>query len=420
VPDARVAAAEAMSIDNAIGGMGTDVVESLQSLAGARLDLGDSVEARTLYRRALEMLRTRVPEPSPIVIVATIDLASALEGGSARERVEADSLIRHVVTLERRLLWEADVLSRDLLAELRLQRPRAAPVSPASGRIAFVSDRDGPDPVGNMGNQEIYIMNADGSGQQRLTHNDAADAAPAVSPDGRMIAFVSNRSGAPELFVMNVDGTGERQLTVPGAGGEMGARQPRWSPDGKQIVFFGSVRPDIYVINLDGTGLKNLTNRQGMDAYPDWSPDGRRIAFTSNRDGAREIYVLNADGTNVARLTSGILKGNVGMWLRPRWSPDGRKIAFATDRDRTDGTSEIYVMNADGSNLVRLTFNDVLDAEPTWSPDGKMIAFHRTVLGHAQVFVMQADGSNQTRITELSRVSFSGFPSWGRRPSPPR
>ena len=419
VPDARVAAAEALSIDNASGGMGTDVVESLQSLAGARLDLGDSVEARTLYRRALETLRTRVPEPSPIVIVATIDLASALEGGSARERVEADSLIRHVLTLERRLLWEGDVLSRDLLAELRLQRPRLAPVSPASGRIAFVSDRDGPDPVGNMGNQEIYIMNPDGSGQQRLTHNGATETAPALSPDGRMIAFMSNRSGAPELYVMNVDGNGERQLKVPGAGGDMGARQPRWSPDGKQIVFFSSVRPDIYVINLDGTGLKNLTDHPGADICPDWSPDGRRIAFTSNRDGAREIYVMNADGTNVARLTSG-LKGNVGMWLRPRWSPDGRKIAFATDRDRTDGTSEIYVMNADGSNLVRLTFNDVLDAEPTWSPDGKMIAFHRTVLDHVQVFVMQADGSNQTRITELSGVSFSGFPSWGRRPSPQR
>ena len=262
-------------------------------------------------------------------------------------------------------------------------------------------------------------MNPDGSGQRRLTHSEAVDMAPALSPDGRMIVFVSTRSGGLELFVMNVDGTGERRLTVPGAGANMGARQPQWSPDGKQIVFCSTVRPDVYVINVDGTGLKNLTDRMGMDASPDWSPDGRRIAFTSNRDGAPDIYMMNADGTNATRLTTGALKGPLRMYLRPRWSPDGRRIAFAADRDTPDNSGEIYVMNADGSSLVRLTFNDVQDAEPTWSPDGRMIAFQRTVLGHLQVFVMRADGSNQKRITELSNVAFSGFPSWGPRLSPP-
>jgi type II secretory pathway pseudopilin PulG len=127
---------------------------------------------------------------------------------------------------------------------------RAAAARAQAGRIAFISDRDG--------NDEIYVMNADGSGVTRLTNNPAYDGWPAWSPDGRRIAFASNRDGNPEIYVMNAD----------------------------------------------GSGVTRLTNNPADDWAPSWSPDGRRIIFVSNRDGNYEIYVMNSDGSGVTRLTN--------------------------------------------------------------------------------------------------------------------
>ncbi len=175
-----------------------------------------------------------------------------------------------------------------------------------SGKIAFMSDRDG--------NVEIYVMNADGSGQKNLTNNPAIDKNPAWSPDGKKIAFDSYR-------------------------------------DGNQ---------DIYVMNADGSGQKNLTNDLINGGYPAWSPDGKKIAFDSYRDGNWEIYVMNADGSGQKRLTNNPADDNF-----PSWSPDGKKIAFMSDRD---GNLEIIVMNADGSGLENLTNNPADDGYPSWSP----------------------------------------------------
>src|SRR6266545_2408903 len=175
---------------------------------------------------------------------------------------------------------------------------------------------------GNRGgfSPEIYVMNADGSGQANLTRNRAADDAPAWSRDGAKIALSSERDGNWEIYVMQADGTGPTRLTV---------------------------------------------NRSADDAFPDWSPDGTKIAFHTDRDGNYEIYVMNADGSGQANLTHEARTDALG----PAWSPDGTKIAFASN-------FEIYVMNADGSgqtNLTRTPRSD--DYEPAWSPDGTKIAF---------------------------------------------
>ena len=248
--------------------------------------------------------------------------------------------------------------------------------SPDGRRIAFASDRDG--------NTEVYVMNADGSGVTRLTVNDAVDSSPSWSPDGRRIAFVSTRDGNWEIYVMNADGSGVTRLTDNDAYDW----SPAWSPDGRRIAF-QSKRDgnfEIYVMNADGSGLTRLTYNGADDLTPSWSPDGRRIAFASGGRARLDIYVMNASG--VTRLTD-----NYGG--TPAWSPDGRRIAFTS---RRDGNPEIYVMNADGSGVTRLTYNDARDlflndSFPAWSPDGRRIAFHSNRDGgNWEIYVMNAAG----------------------------
>ena len=242
--------------------------------------------------------------------------------------------------------------------------------SPDGRRIAFTSDRDG--------RSEVYVMNADGSGVTRLTHNDAVDSSPAWSPDGRRIAFHSTLDGNWEIYVMNADGSGVTRLTNNAAFDGY----PDWSPDGRRIAF-DSTRDgnrEIYVMNADGSGVIRLIDHDADDLTPAWSPDGRRIAFASGGRARLDIYVMDASG--FTRLTD-----NDGG--TPAWSPDGRRIAFTSDRD---GNPEIYVMNADGSGVTRLTYNDAHDSFPAWSPDGRQIAFHSHRDGNMEIYVMNAAG----------------------------
>ena len=160
----------------------------------------------------------------------------------------------------------------------------------------------------------------------RLTFDDAFDSSPAWSPDGRRIAFESERDGNDEIYVMNADGSGVARLTVNDAIDG----SPAWSPDGQRIAF-DSLRDDnfeVYLMNADGSGVTRLTNNDARDWHPVWSPDGRRIAFESNRDGNAEIYLMNPDGSGVVRLTY----NGAADWVSPAWSPDGRRIAFVSYR----------------------------------------------------------------------------------------
>ncbi|MDP9206684.1 MAG: tetratricopeptide repeat protein, partial [Gemmatimonadota bacterium] len=394
--EAELLAREAMATDHARrGDARADLAQSTSALGRVLLDKGDHRGAAVLFRRALALMRETHPEEHVDVASGVFDLAAALK--SAGDPA-ADSLFRYGLGLYHRLLSVAALSgATDITVPVTarthedvtapVQRAFAEPSVPrtvASGAatpdhslIAFSSDRDGPDPIGDMGNQEIYVMNADGSDQRRLTFNDGVDTNAAWSPDGKMIAFTSVRAGAVEIYVMNADGTGARRLTNQTASG-LGAIDPKWSPDGRRIAFRTRSRPDIYTVNVDGTGLTNLTHHPGPDVSPAWSPDGHKIAFVSERDGNPEIYLMDPNGENLIRLTHTDSREGI-----PAWSPDGRHIAFNSNRD---GDPEIYVMNADGSHPVRLTSNPGQDAYASWSPDGRRIAFHRRVLGHLQVY----------------------------------
>ena len=269
----------------------------------------------------------------------------------------------------------------------------------AEGKIVFNSDRDE--------NLQIYIMDADGSNQTRITHNHHYDFGPSWSPDGSRIAFGSDRDGnfatANEIYIMDADGSNQTRLTNNPANDNT----PCWSPDGFSIAFVSNFQTigghiDIFIMDADGSNQRNITNVAIDDFSPSWSPDSSQIVFDSRRGSNSEIYVMNVDGSNLINLTN-----NSAVDRDPSWSPDGSHIAFYSDRD---GNIEIYVMDADGSNQTRLTNNPAIDYGPCWSPDSSYIAFYSYRDGISEIYVMNADGSNLTRLTNNPANDYA--PSW--------
>jgi Tol biopolymer transport system component/tetratricopeptide (TPR) repeat protein len=269
-----------------------------------------------------------------------------------------------------------------------------APTPPATGRIALWYKREY-----NSTDFEVYVVNTDGSGLTNLTNHPAMDGGPDWSPDGKRIVFWSERDDTPEIYgreiyVMNADGSGVTRLT----NNSRDDSDPTWSPDGNRIAFWSSRdgQHDIYVMNTDGSEITRLTNDPVWEYDLAWSPDGTRIAFTfSHADGNVEIYVQYVDGSGRTNLTK-----NPTWDGDPAWSPDSMKIAFASSRYGGFGSShEIYVMNADGSDVTRLT--DFPAGFPAWSPDGRLIAFISSRNGQTGIYVMNADGSGVTLLTNI-------------------
>jgi Tol biopolymer transport system component len=267
------------------------------------------------------------------------------------------------------------------------------PVDHAVGLIAYCSDQDG--------DFEIWVMNADGSDQYKLTDNNAMDISPAWSPDGSQIAFITNRDGNDEVYVMHADGSHVRRLTqTPDANESF----PDWSPDGTQISFDSDRGGnwDIYVMRNDGADQRRLTDSPSDDWISSWSPDGNRIAFETKRDGNYEIYVMDTDGSNQHRLTTN--QAHDGF---PAWSPDGKRLAFMS---RQDGDYEIYTMNVDGMDQQRVTYNPSEDSDPAWSPDGEWLTFVSQRGGNDEIYIMKTDASSPHQLTDNGAQNWS--PAW--------
>lgn len=160
---------------------------------------------------------------------------------------------------------------------------------------------------------------------------------------------------------------------------------------------------DIFEMDVDGSQPRDLTADPMSDDYaPAWYPNGTKIPFFSKCDENPDIYVMDTDGRNVVRLPR-----NPGWDADPSWSPNGRKIAFESNRN---SNLDIYTMDADGKNVVRLTKDTAADANPSWSPDGRKFVFRSKRNENPEIFVMDADGSSPTNLTQ--NPAFDSVPAW--------
>ena len=206
-----------------------------------------------------------------------------------------------------------------------------------------------------------------------------AEFEPAVSLDGRYLAYVQNRGNLSLALVIH-DLMDNKQVDVPPGGGFSGMHSPAMSPDNSTVLFSypENNRQQLYAVTMQATNRRTIVDSNGINNWPSFSPDGKQVVFSSTRDGDYDLYVMHADGTNVRNLVTSPRQD-----IRPRWSPDGRRIAFTSNRD---GNYELYVMNADGSGLVRLTNHPEQDDYVCWNPDSRSLIYVSERDGHFDLY----------------------------------
>ena len=286
-------------------------------------------------------------------------------------------------------------------------------------RIAFMSDRDKA--------MHVFTVKPDGTDiQATSSDNRTNDVLAAWSADGTKMAFSSNQSDKYEIWTMNSDGSGRTRLTDLKSRSNL----PRWSPDGSKIAFISQVTvgegikyTEIFTMNPDGSGLQQITDsltlagqggynveRSYWNSVPAWSPDGSKILFSSNRGGdgiTPVLYTMNPDGSGQAKL--GLFSDVDGT--QSDWSPATGKIVCVRG---SVAKGDIWVMDG-GSPFPLLTakkLTDNIDNNicPVWSPDGRQIAFGSDAGSNNDIYIMNADGSNLRRLTY--EKSAEGFPAW--------
>ncbi|HEU5100758.1 MAG TPA: hypothetical protein VFU22_17135 [Roseiflexaceae bacterium] len=256
---------------------------------------------------------------------------------------------------------------------------------------------------------DLFMSNLDNTERTRLTNDGATEGRPAWSPDGTRIAYVSMGGSSVMLKILRLS---DRHIsTVYTWTTEAAVADPAWSPDGRQIAFtIGPFRYSgsyIGVIGTNGTNLRILTNG-GTDRHPSWSPDGSRIVFSSARTNVSHLYIIQADGSNLIQLT------NQQAWdFEPAWSPDGSRIAYVSDCIGTSGKESIYTIQVDGTGRVHIP-TPIYDTDqrfPTWSPDSTRIAYSQGFFKGGVIYIVNLDGSGYSEFGSFKDAAPSWSPS---------
>ncbi|MBN1271484.1 MAG: PD40 domain-containing protein [Candidatus Aminicenantes bacterium] len=262
--------------------------------------------------------------------------------------------------------------------------------SPDGKKIVFHSNR--------YGNNDIFLINTDGTEIQRLTESPAEDRTPSWSPDGSKIAFVSTRSGNYDVFVMNANGSEQKNLTQSVTSKDI---HPYWSFDGKKIIFSSSRENNIYGIyemKPDGSELKRTEKNGGENTHAQISPDGKKIVFRKlleNEDWKSDIFIMDCSGENEKRLTD-----EPGFSGYPSWSPDGSRIIFSSTRKSNEKSAHLYIISPDGSGVTRLTPEnpEAKYTTPCWSLDGTKIVCTRTKDGNEDIVIINLKEAKNEQI----------------------
>jgi TolB protein len=239
--------------------------------------------------------------------------------------------------------------------------------------------------------KRLMIMDWDGFNPQPLTDGKNLVLTPRISPDAKKVAFLAYIKDQPRVYIMDLKTKAFKELGhFPGM-----TYAPRFSPDSSSVVlsYEKEGASAVYIMEIASGKLTQLTEHRSIDTSPCYSHDGKQIAFVSDRDGATKpgIFVMDADGSNVRRITLG-----KGRYFEPAWSPRGDLIAFTK---QVEGTFYIGVISPDGTGE-RLIAQGYLVESPTWSPNGRYIMYSRegSIRDKSQIDMIDLTGRNRRKI----------------------
>ncbi|MDF0673727.1 MAG: Tol-Pal system beta propeller repeat protein TolB [Nitrospira sp.] len=264
----------------------------------------------------------------------------------------------------------------------------------ARTKIAYVSE------LGTA--RELFVMDYDGYEPRQLTADGFLNLMPRWSPDRRFLVFTTYRNRNTQDIDMIELATGKRWTLVAQGGLNI---TPVFSPDGNALAYASSHEgnAELYRLDTRTKAVQRLTTNAAGDLSPSWSPSGREIAFTSDRGGGPQIFLMSADGSNVRRLT---FDGDYNA--APAWSPRGNWIAYVCRTSKKE--YKLCVITPDGQKHLQLTTGLGVDDSPSWSPDGRHLVFSSTVDGKSQIYMINADGKDLERITFIG--THNSAPSW--------
>lgn len=264
----------------------------------------------------------------------------------------------------------------------------------ARTKVAYVSEQGSA--------RELFVMDYDGYDARQLTADGFLNLMPRWSPDRRFLVFTAYRNRNTQDIDMIELATGKRWTVVSLGGLNI---TPALSPDGNFLAFASSHEgnSELYRLDTRTKALQRLTVNASGDLSPSWSPSGRELAFTSDRSGGPQVFLMSADGSNVRRLT---FEGDYNA--APAWSPRGNWIAYVCRTPKKE--YKLCLITPDGQKRVQLTMGPGVDDSPSWSPDGRHIVFSSTADGKSQIYMINADGK------DLERITFTGThnsaPAW--------
>lgn len=252
----------------------------------------------------------------------------------------------------------------------------------------FQSNRDG--------NFEIYVMDANGGNQRRITNSPSNDITPSWSPDGSLILFATDRDGNWEIYTVHPDGSQPTRLTTP-----VGANTaPSWTADGGKILFVSTrdaVNGELYLMGPDGSNVERVTNDPSVKDTPVMTADGKSILFTMNDKGRLAIAVYNTAERSLRVLTPDNCNA-----MNPSIGPDGQ-VVFSSDRD---GNLDLYSMTTNGENITRLTTSQDAARTPVWAHGGESIVYAK----NGGLYLLTVENHSEVPLSTQGDI----YPHWTR------